>query len=203
MLPFTIVTQISKKDYVKAIMAHYTRKPFVIIRYLVLVLLIFEALQFNKTHDKDVMDPWLFMILLLWILYDILVMVNVSYKFDDMPFLHKEQFYTFNEQGIILSGTNVSASYKWAQIIKVRQTRNYLLLYVNSYFYFVIKKEFLNPEQLKYILNVGNSGVKDPIPILKEDLRRYQLRTRVFKVAFSVIFLLLAYAQISIIVSHK
>ena len=152
MEPFTISTLMTKKEYGNFFYKELYRKPGTIIATLAgLCILLIAELEFAGSLNYNG-TPWLDLGLGIFILLGPSLVVFVSVKrFASNPSYCDDISYTFGEDGIIMNAKTFDATLKWEHIIKIKQTKKFLLLFAAAKMAYFIKTDRLTNEQIEFI----------------------------------------------------
>lgn len=123
-----------------------------------LIIEIINPYNINKTSEFDfsTLLPFVFLILapiLIW---------NSFKKVANKNLVEKGRFYinvnyTFNSSEFKISGENYSNSYKWEELSKITETKNWILIYTNGYQAIVLDKNQQKAEVINEIKKIFNS----------------------------------------------
>ena len=152
MEPFTVTTLITKKDYRNFFYGALYRKPYTVIVTLLGISIILVAyLEFSGRFYYMGL-PWLDLGLgLFLILTPTLTVVMAVKRFASSPDLCNNISYTFGEDNIITRARTCDATLTWEHIIKVKETKQLLLLFSAKKAAYFIKKDQLTSAQIAFI----------------------------------------------------
>ena len=128
---FTVVTRITKGDYSKFMYGELYKKPQFILATLVGLFLIASViLNYFEIINYYSEIPYFETIAALFILLGPTIIVLIASKGNlSNPSMKHDIIYTFKEDGILLQGTTFKSELSWSHIIKMKETKKYLLLY--------------------------------------------------------------------------
>jgi hypothetical protein len=150
---FTVTTLVTKKEYRKYLIGTLYKKPFTIIAMLLGLYMLFMAMADFQHLSFGTPDSFLsdLGIGLFLVLFPVLVTLIASAKFRQNPSMHHEITYTFSEDAIIVKGLTFNSTLQWPHIIKLRETKKFLLLHPNRQTANFVDKSKLTDEQIAFI----------------------------------------------------
>ena len=150
---FTIKTKITKAKYRKYLYGEMYKKPqFLLITAFGFFLLIYALINYfqpiNTNNDIPYFDisAGIFMLLA----PTILVIIAIKSHYSN-PSLQNDIYYTFGDAGVTIKGTTFETKYQWAHILKVKETKYYLLLFCSNKLGNFIDKSQLTTTQMHFI----------------------------------------------------
>ena len=160
MPPFTVFNHISKKEYIAYVLQLTYRKWYIILITVFCILgLLFYLLDLLQVSDFYNETPVLMIAFAIYFLLIIpLLMRNKAGKnYASNRRIQQTITYTFSEEGIAFKGDDFEGQYSWNNVIKIKQTKKYLLLYLSRNAAELIKKDILTPQQQAHILTRRSS----------------------------------------------
>lgn len=152
-MDFSITSKLDKGDYIKVMFIGLYKKPYYIIASIFgLFLLMVSILNYFKTISFEVYSPFIDAILgsFLLLFPVLIVLLSVSQIKSDPSFLN-DMTYTFNEQGVAVTGSTFKSEFLWQHIIKQKEIGKFLILYHTKKFGNFIDRSKLTPEELLFI----------------------------------------------------
>ena len=150
---FTIKTRITKGDYSKFMYGELYKKPIYIFASLLAIYLVTTViLNYFKIINYYTETPYFETIAALLILFGPTIIVLITSKgYMSNPSMQHDVIYTFKNDGISLEGYTFKSELSWPHIIKMKETKKYLLLYSGERLANFIDKSELTLEQLQFI----------------------------------------------------
>jgi len=150
---FSITTQLTARDYSKAILVGFYKRPSIVLMavfgfYLVITVILnyFNIINLYSEIPYFEMLGGLFLLLL-----PPLIVVIAVRQFLSNPSFRKEIKYTFTENGMLVQGLTFKGEFLWTHIIKQKEISNFLILYHSKKMGNFIDKRKLKLEQIKFI----------------------------------------------------
>jgi YcxB-like protein len=150
---FTITTLFTKKDYTKFLYTRVYKNPFLIIITLIgAFLLMLLILNFFGIVGYDSKSPYIDLVMSFFLLLTpVITVLTVAKVYYSNPSLQHEITYIFGEEGISVKGLNFENVLKWPYMIKLKETKKYLLLYSSKKLVNFIAKDKLTEQQIQFI----------------------------------------------------
>jgi hypothetical protein len=152
-MDFSITSKLDKGDYIKVMFIGLYKKPYYVIAAILgLCLLTVSILNYFNTISFEVYSPFVDAVSALFLLLSpvLIVILSVS-QVKSNPSLLNDMTFTFNEQGIAVTGLTFKSEFLWEHIIKQREIGKFLILFHTNKFGNFIDKTKLAPEQLLFI----------------------------------------------------
>jgi hypothetical protein len=150
---FSITTQLTARDYSKAMLVGFYKRPSILLMavfgfYLVITVILnyFNIINLYSEIPYFEMFGGLFILLL-----PPLIIIIAVRQFLSNPNFQKEIKYTFTENGMSVQGLTFKGEFLWAHIIKQREISNFLILYHSKKLGNFIDKRKLNLDQIEFI----------------------------------------------------
>ncbi len=150
---FSITTQLTARDYSKAMFVGFYKRPSILLMavfgiYLVITVILnyFNIINFYSEIPYFEISGGLFLLLL----PPVIVIIAVR-QFLSNPSFQKEIKYTFTENGMLVQGLTFKGEFLWAHIIKQKEISNFLILYHSKKMGNFIDKRKLKSDQIKFI----------------------------------------------------
>ena len=150
---FSITIRLKVGDYVKLMYTGLYSKPLSIISAAIGIFLL-SSVALNAVGAIYIYPstPYFQLFLGLFALfYPPLVVLISLRRFKSNPSYLNDMIYTFREDGFAVSAQTFKADYKWGQINKEKEIKNYLILYKLPKFGHIIDKTKLTAAQLQFI----------------------------------------------------
>ncbi len=150
---FTITTRITRADYSKFMYAALYKRPlFILVTLLALYLFFTVILNYFGVIKFYTETPYFETTAALVILIGpTLIVIATSKGYVSHPSMHHGIMYTFKNDGISLQGQTFKSELSWAHIVKIKETKKYLLLYSSKKIGNFIDKSKLTAEQIQFI----------------------------------------------------
>jgi hypothetical protein len=150
---FTIITRFTKSDYTRFLYREIYKKPLIILATLVgLYLFVTSVLSYFQIENPYTKDPFFDLVLGIIILLGPTIMVFIAAKgYMSNPSLQHDVEYTFNNDGVNVQGLTFKSELMWAHIIKLKETKKFLILLSSKRLGNFIDKSKLTPEQIQFI----------------------------------------------------
>ena len=150
---FTITTRITRNDYSKFMYAALYKRPlYILATLLALFLVVTVILNYIGVINLYTETPYFETITALFILIGPTIIVLVTSKgYVSNPSMQHDMIYTFKNDGISLQGHTFKSELSWKHIVKIRETKKYLLLYSSKKLGNFIDKSKLSAEQIQFI----------------------------------------------------
>jgi len=152
MLPFSITNRLTVGDYTRILLKKTLKKPSTIFLCLLgLASLAAHLLSWAGILPLTIKDwlPWVF------ILFPAIVPLITIYRaraiYNASQRMKAGVFYTFSEDSLYAKAVDSEWTYEWKAIIQFEESRRFLMLYPTATTAEIIKKEYLNPEQIDFI----------------------------------------------------
>lgn len=156
---FTINFILSRRQ-LQQYQAQYARKfrsvvawPTLWFTVLLLVMGVYFFAQ-KVTTGKEGSDPLIFFCFSVPAAYALMLFiarVRAGKTYDTNPRLHKPIDYTFNEQFVKMKGENFETSYPWPDVLKLKITKEFVVLFVSAYTAVVIPAEHITDDEVTFI----------------------------------------------------
>lgn len=156
MTPFSITSQLSKKEYIQFVFRQTYRKWYVLIftTFAVLNLLIFLLYILHIWNFSDE-TPYTQLGISCYFL--VVLPLAVWYKairhYNSNRRIQQTIHYLFDNEYVSVKGNDFEARYSWNNVFKIKQTKNFILLYATRNTAELVKRSLLTPEQQAYILS--------------------------------------------------
>lgn len=124
----------------------YFSRPTILLVYA--VGLVNLAMIISSWYDAQVpdMDPLPFWIMCaIFLLLPIMVYVNTRSLYDTTAAFQEVATYEVSGEGIAVEGGTFALRYQWEAVHQVRETRGWLLIYLNRYYPLYLQREALDP----------------------------------------------------------
>src|SRR6186713_1794728 len=152
MLPFSITNRLTVGDYTRILLRKTLKKPSTIFLSLLglasLAVHLLSAAGILPLSARDWL-PWVF------ILFPLIIPLITIYKaraiYNASRRMKEGVFYTFSEDSLYARAVDSEWTYEWKAIIQFEESRRFLMLYPTATTAEIIKKEYLNPEQIDFI----------------------------------------------------
>jgi hypothetical protein len=152
MTDFTIKAKISMKDFLLLSLVVSFSHNFIKVTTIVgLIATIFSIFQILI---QNVISPLLILGVVL-LLIPILVLYKTSVLYDKSNELSKEFTLHFNDSHFKVIGQESIDSIAWNRVIKVKNTKNCLIIFTGIHTAKAINKKYLSVEQKKFIMQKG------------------------------------------------
>jgi hypothetical protein len=150
---FTINSRITRSDYSKYMYTELYKKPqFILATLLGLYLIVTVILNYFGVINFYSETPYIETLAALFILFGPTIIVLITSKgYISNPSMRHDIIYTFKNDGVSLQGHTFNSEFTWAHIIKIKETKKFLLLYSSKKLANFIDKSKLNLEQLQFI----------------------------------------------------
>ncbi len=106
------------------------------------------------TTGKEGSDPLIFFCFSVpaaFALMFFIARIRAGKTYDTNPRLHKPIDYTFNEQFVKMKGENFETSYPWPDVLKLKITKEFVVLFVSAYTAVVIPTEHITDDEVAFI----------------------------------------------------
>lgn len=153
LLPFSLTSRITKKDFIWcSFLETYRRPPFIMIGIFGLAMFVSGLLEvaglisFHRSSVYSALFGGLFVVLI-----PLLLAWLTSVQLKSNPAMLKDMKYTFREDGYSVAGDTFSTDISWRHIIRQRESGKYIILYHNSNLGNFIDKTKMTAEQLAFV----------------------------------------------------
>jgi len=150
---FSITSRLNKQEYIKVMfIGLYKRPGFIIAAIFGLYLLTTSVLSYFNVITFYAYSPLIDAIIGLFLLSAPLLIVLLSVnQVKSNSNLLSDMTYTFTDEGMTVTGITFKSEFSWEHIIKLKEIRQFLILYHTKRFGNFIDKSKLTPEQLLFI----------------------------------------------------
>lgn len=151
-------TQMTREDYRSLVMRLSFRRPIIVAVVIVCLLNIFIAFFDAYSHGEfttaNILGSWNFIIgIILLLVYPLLILFRTNHMYKSSKQLIKPTHYEFYEDRIYISTENSESSTAWENIYHVLELEDWLLIYVNMYSAYMIRRIDFNPVEYIYVIN--------------------------------------------------
>lgn len=157
----TVHTKLTKKDYINASLTVMFSRPFVryflVIIFLIALINTVSGISNGANPLSGILPP-----LIILILYSSFVYFSVGKAYTSNARASESMEYSFEEGNLIIKGESFKSELSWDKVLKVTQTKNWLLVWQNRQIANAIPKRDIPaglPAGLKAIL--AKNGVKN------------------------------------------
>lgn len=150
---FTISTQMTAKEYAKAMLIGAYKKPtFIFINFMGLYLLTTVILDHLEVIDyyTDSLPIELFWGVL-FLFFPVIIVLIAIRQFNSNPAFRNAINYTFSETGLAVDGETCKSEYAWSHFVKQKEAGKFLVLFQSRQFASYVDKTKLTEEQLQFI----------------------------------------------------
>lgn len=153
-------TKLDIKSYTKLIFQLTYRRPFVIVLYAILLMMLFSNIYLKDNIYEYSIFPFVFSITFM-ILYPIAVYFNIRKNYKSNQRIQENIIYSITSEKITNEGETFSSEMDWSKIYKVLELRNWILLYQSSQTANIIsKKDFTENDLKKFREIVKSKNIK-------------------------------------------
>ncbi|MEL6253130.1 MAG: YcxB family protein [Bacteroidota bacterium] len=144
-----IESQINEKEYIKLMYTITYRRPIMIILTVVGVFMLFLGIRYVIVFDKweDIPFQMLIFGFAISILLPIFMYWSSKRSFNATPRIREKMIYTFDTEEIHILGESFNSSMSWDKVFKIRETKEWLLLYQNKIVANLIPKSSFSTEE--------------------------------------------------------
>ena len=138
--PIILETKITLSDYRKLMyLTTYTHPAFLFVNLI--------GVMFIGTYFFYGSDIWFPLFALLFLSYlPIVVYLNAKKAYNSAKTLHEQTIYTFTPEGLEAKGETSDFTIKWQSLHKIKETKDWFLLYTNMQSAMVIPKKAFHSE---------------------------------------------------------
>jgi hypothetical protein len=156
MIDFTIKTKISKKDFLLLSLVISFSHNFIKVTTIIGLVAVFLSIIFSifKTISQNEINP-LLIIGITFSLFPVLILYKTSVLYDKSNELSEEFTLHFNDAHFKVVGQESSESITWDRVIKVKNVKNRLIIFIGIHNAKVINKKYLSEEQKNFIIQKG------------------------------------------------
>jgi hypothetical protein len=150
---FTIITRLTKQEYIKVMFLGLYKKPaFILATLLGLYLVSTILLDYFKLIDYYTDTPLYEIICGAFLLLaPTLIVIIAVRQFTSNPSFQNDIKYTFSETGVATQGLTFKSEFSWTHITKQKELSKFLILYHSKKFGNYIDKTKLTVDQLNFI----------------------------------------------------
>lgn len=171
MHPIRVVTKIELKDYISLIYRLTYRRPFILIMSISGCIVMLSsimsiiALYSGILSEHEFRYSELIYGLVLTVGIPFLTYLSARKGFKSNERLHEQITYEFTEESVKVTGESFSSEFTWAKTNRVKELKEWILIYQNKIIAHIIPKKSFSPEEL----NTFKALVAD-LPTVKSKL---------------------------------
>lgn len=150
---FTITSRMTRKTYAGFLYGAIYKKPLMIVATLLgLYLLVTVALYYSHVSNYYSETPVFETVAGIFILSGptLIVLMAMRGQFSN-PSMQHDISYTFSVDGVLVKGLTFKSEYSWEHIIRLKETKHFLILYHSKKLANFADKAKLTPEQLQFV----------------------------------------------------
>jgi len=152
-----VITKIPEEDYLKLLFRQFYKKPvFIVLLIIGFIQLLLSLLHFTNIFNEQPYTNLLIGFLII-VIIPILIYRNAIKNYKSNRRLNETIIYEFDLEQIRIKGESFKSEMDWKKIHKLKETKDFILIYHNkTVANIILKKDFKNNDLLRFKEMVKN-----------------------------------------------